>query len=268
MSSNILDKAEQYFKFQEESFGKNLLIELPEKVVDNQPNIINMDQVSADSITEINLELNKTQSSVPDEHKLSISSDWGKSYNIDELKSKIQNCTECPLGLTRKSFVFGSGNPNADILVIGEAPGADEDEQGLPFVGRAGQLLTKILESVNFSREEVYIANIVKCRPPQNRRPERQEVDKCEPYLKKQIELIKPAFILSLGLTSVDTLLNKTHKMADIRGKLTDYYGIKMLVTYHPAALLRNPNWKRFVWEDVKYLRSLYDSYLENKSKT
>ncbi|MBX3044736.1 MAG: uracil-DNA glycosylase [Candidatus Kapabacteria bacterium] len=196
---------------------------------------------------------------------ISIDETWQKSQSLDELYSKIHKCTECKLGSTRKSFVFGSGNPDSDILIIGEAPGADEDEQGLPFVGRAGQLLTKILEAIKLSREEVYIANIVKCRPPGNRRPETIEVDTCEPYLKKQIEIIKPLFILSLGLTSVDTLLKTKHKMADIRGKLQDYHGIKMLVTYHPAALLRNPHWKKHVWEDVKYFRSLYDDFLKTK---
>ncbi len=190
-----------------------------------------------------------------------VSENWWESKNITELNAAICNCKECELGELRNKFVFGSGNPNADIMIIGEAPGADEDEQGLPFVGRAGQLLTKILESVNLTREEVFIANIIKCRPPNNRRPTAAEVDQCEPYLIRQIELIKPEFILSLGLTSVDTLLKKTHKMGDIRGKFLNYQNIKMLVTYHPAALLRNPAWKKFVWEDVQLLRKEFDEF-------
>ncbi len=135
----------------------------------------------------------------------------------------------------------------------------------MPFIGRAGQLLTKILEGINLKREEVFIANIVKCRPPGNRAPLTNEVEKCEPYLKKQIELIKPQFILALGLTAADTLFKNKHKMADIRGKLFTYSGIPTIITYHPAALLRNPNLKRPAWEDVKYLRSLYNEYLAKK---
>lgn len=197
----------------------------------------------------------------PAEKSLTIDADWWKTQSLSELNQAICNCKECELGETRNKFVFGTGNQNADIMIIGEAPGADEDEQGMPFVGRAGQLLTKILESVNLTREEVFIANIIKCRPPNNRRPTAIEVEHCEPYLIKQIELIKPQFILSLGLTSVDTLLKKSHKMGDIRGKFLDYQNIKMLVTYHPAALLRNPAWKKFVWEDVQLLRKKYDAY-------
>jgi DNA polymerase len=152
-------------------------------------------------------------------------------------------------------------------MVIGEAPGADEDAQGKPFVGRAGQLLTKILQAINLERDDVFIANIVKCRPPENRRPLPNEIDACEPYLMKQIELIKPAFILALGLTAADTLLKQKHTMGDVRGKLFDYHGTKLLVTYHPAALLRNPQWRAPVWEDVKMLRRLYDEYLAGKAE-
>lgn len=190
---------------------------------------------------------------------------WRSSSSLDEFYETIHNCTNCQLGLTRNKFVFGTGNANADIMIIGEAPGAEEDAQGKPFVGRAGQLLTKIIEAINLTRDDVYICNIIKCRPPDNRRPDADEIAQCEPFLLKQIELIQPEFILALGLTAVDSLLKKKHKMADIRGKLIDYYGIKMLVTYHPAALLRNPNFKRPVWEDVQFLRKLYDDYLQNK---
>ncbi|MFM8771263.1 MAG: uracil-DNA glycosylase [Candidatus Kapaibacterium sp.] len=182
---------------------------------------------------------------------------------LDAFHAQINTCMKCPLGDTRTNFVFGSGNPNADIMVIGEAPGADEDAQGLPFVGRAGQLLTKILESIDLQRDDVYICNILKCRPPNNRKPLAGETDSCEPYLWKQIELIKPKFILALGLTAAHTLLKSSETMSALRGTIHDYQGIKTLVTYHPAALLRNPEWKKLVWEDVKFLRSLY---LEAKS--
>jgi len=161
--------------------------------------------------------------------------------------------------------VFGDGNPNADIMIIGEAPGSDEDEQGLPFVGRAGKLLTDILKAINMTRTDVYIANICKCRPPANRKPAADEITACEKYLHKQIEIIKPQFILALGLTAADALFKQSHKMADIRGKIFEYRGIKTLITYHPAALLRNPNWKRPVWEDIRYLRAMYDNYLQTK---
>ena len=178
---------------------------------------------------------------------------------LGELKNGISNCQNCVLGATRKNFVFGEGDPNADIMIIGEAPGADEDEQGMPFVGRAGKLLTDILKAINFERNEVYIANICKCRPPANRKPSTVEVFYCEAYLKKQIELIQPKFILALGLTAAEALFKKPFKMAESRGKLFDYHGIQTLITYHPAALLRNPSWKRPVWEDVQLLRQLYD---------
>ena len=147
-------------------------------------------------------------------------------------------------------------------MVVGEAPGADEDAQGEPFVGRAGQLLTKILEAVELQRDEVYICNILKCRPPGNRTPLPEEVDQCEPYLFKQLELIQPKFILALGLTAANTLLKNKFKMADIRGSFFNYRDVHMMVTYHPAALLRNPEWKRAAWEDIKLLRRSYDTFV------
>ncbi len=190
---------------------------------------------------------------------------WIMSNTLDDLYNEIHTCLNCQLGKTRNSFVFGTGNPNADIMIIGEAPGADEDEQGKPFVGRAGQLLTKILTAIDLSRDEVFIGNIIKCRPPNNRRPEQAEIDECKPYLDKQIELIQPEFILALGATAIESLTGKKHKMGDVRGEVMDYHGIKMIVTYHPAYLLRNPNAKRDVWEDVKKLRDMYEEYKKSK---
>lgn len=194
---------------------------------------------------------------------IKLDESWKYSNDLSNLNQLICNCVSCELGLSRNKFVFGSGNPKAKIMIIGEAPGADEDNVGLPFVGRAGQLLTKILESIDLSRDEVFIANIIKCRPPNNRRPTSNEVENCEPYLLKQIELINPEFIVALGLTAVDTLLKSKHKMQDVRGKILNYHNRKLMVTYHPAALLRNPNWKHFVWEDVKNLKKMYLEYLE-----
>lgn len=188
---------------------------------------------------------------------------WQADVSLSDLDRHICNCTKCRLGATRTKFVFGVGNPKADLLVIGEAPGADEDKQGEPFVGRAGQLLNKILEAVNFKREEVYIANILKCRPPENRRPHPDEVEQCEPYLWKQIELIKPKFILCLGLTAAQTLLKTQESLTNLRASVHNYHGVPTYVTYHPAALLRNPDWKRPTWEDVKKLRSAYDAVIK-----
>lgn len=190
--------------------------------------------------------------------------EWMNAKSIEELNDKIHKCTMCPLGFSRKNFVFGTGNPKADIMIIGEAPGADEDELGEPFVGKAGQLLTKILKAINLEREDVYIANILKCRPTDNRVPYSTEIAKCEPYLKKQIKLINPVFILALGLTAASTLLKTKLKMSEARGKVFEYEKKKMLITYHPAALLRNPNWKKEVWDDVRLLRKMYDEYLAN----
>jgi DNA polymerase len=185
--------------------------------------------------------------------------EWYSTATLEEFKGLICSCTRCVLHKGRNSFVFGSGNPNAKVMIIGEGPGAEEDKQGLPFVGRAGQLLTDILKAIKFSREEVYIANIVKCRPPDNRTPLPEEMDTCIPYLKKQIELIKPKMILCLGLTAAKGLLKKKDSLTSLRGQVFDYYGIKTMVTFHPAALLRNPNWKKDCWIDVQKFRKLYD---------
>lgn len=188
-----------------------------------------------------------------------IPEEWVNATSLESLEQMISTCQKCPLGQTRTKFVFGVGNPNADIVVIGEAPGADEDRTGEPFVGLAGQLLNKILGAINLRREDVFIANILKSRPPGNRTPERFEVEQCIPYLYKQLELIRPKFILALGLTAANTLLNTRAKMSELRGAVHDYHGIKVIVTYHPAALLRNSQWKRPTWEDVQHLRRLYD---------
>ncbi|GBD90641.1 uracil DNA glycosylase superfamily protein [bacterium BMS3Abin04] len=192
--------------------------------------------------------------------------DYQRATGITELYDTIHNCQNCLLGKTRNKFVFGVGNPEADIMLIGEAPGAEEDKQGIPFVGRAGKLLTDILKAIDFEREDVYIANIVKCRPPQNRNPLPAEVDACIPYLYKQIELIKPKVILCLGLVAASSLFNKKYTLTKMRGNVYDVQGIKTMVTYHPAALLRNPNWKRGCWEDVKKFKQLYIDEVRNQS--
>ncbi|GAB4137974.1 MAG: hypothetical protein Fur0015_09540 [Ignavibacteriales bacterium] len=187
-----------------------------------------------------------------------------KTESLEEFNSQINSCMKCELGKTRNKFVFGVGNPNADLMLIGEAPGAEEDAQGIPFVGRAGKLLTDILRAINFSRDDVYIANILKCRPPNNRDPLPTERSTCFPYLDKQIELIKPKVILCLGRIAGNTLLNKSEPMSLLRGgNIFQYQNIPVMVTYHPAALLRNPNWKRGCWEDVQAVRKLYDELVK-----
>lgn len=188
-----------------------------------------------------------------------INEEWTHADSLQTLEQMICNCRKCPLWESRDKFVFGVGNPDADVVVIGEAPGADENRQGEPFVGAAGKLLTKILAAINFEREDVYILNILKSRPPGNRTPEKAEIAECIPYLYKQIDLIRPKFILATGLTAAKALLGTTQRMKDLRGTIQDWHGIPMIVTYHPAALLRNPHWKRPTWEDVQLLRRLYD---------
>lgn len=190
--------------------------------------------------------------------------DFQKADSIEILHSMIKECQKCSLGKTRNKFVYGVGNPNAHAMLIGEAPGADEDAQGEPFVGRAGKLLNDILKAINLNREDVYIANILKCRPPGNRDPQPLEMETCIPYLHKQIELIKPKIILCLGRVAANGLLNKKLSLGDLRNNIYEFNKVKVMVTYHPAALLRNPNWKRGCWEDVQKFKKLYDELLAN----
>ena len=174
------------------------------------------------------------------------------------VRTDIGDCTRCKLHtLGRSQIVFGVGNPEADLMFVGEAPGADEDVQGIPFVGRAGQLLTKIIEAIDLKREDVYIANVIKCRPPQNRNPEPDEVEKCEPFLFQQIDIIKPKVIVALGKFGAQTLLRTLEPISRLRGRVFEYRGSKLVPTFHPAYLLRNPSSKREVWEDMKLVRKL-----------
>ncbi|MGH9237508.1 MAG: uracil-DNA glycosylase [Vicinamibacterales bacterium] len=168
------------------------------------------------------------------------------------------DCSRCKLHtLGRRQVVFGVGNPNADLMFVGEAPGADEDIQGEPFVGRAGQLLTKIIEAIDLQREDVYIANVIKCRPPGNRNPEPDEVEQCEPFLFRQIDIIKPRVIVALGKFAAQCLLKTDAPITRIRGREFTYRDAVLIPTYHPAYLLRNPSAKRDVWEDMKKVRAI-----------
>jgi DNA polymerase len=179
---------------------------------------------------------------------------------LAEVRKELGDCKRCKLNHTRRTIVFGEGNENAKLMLIGEGPGYDEDVQGRPFVGRAGQLLTKILQSINLPREEVYITNIIKCRPPENRNPEPDEIESCHPFLMKQISAIQPKIICALGTFSAHTLLKTEMKITSLRGKTYDLEGIQVIPTYHPAFLLRNPERKREVWEDVKKIAELLAS--------
>jgi uracil-DNA glycosylase len=177
---------------------------------------------------------------------------------LQDIRRHIGDCTRCKLHkLGRSQIVFGVGSPEAELMFVGEAPGADEDAQGIPFVGRAGQLLTKIIEAIDLKREQVYIANVIKCRPPQNRNPEQDEVDTCEPFLFEQIDVIKPKVIVALGTFAARTLLRTLDPISRLRGRVYEYRGAKLIPTFHPAYLLRNPASKREVWEDMKLVRRL-----------
>jgi len=256
MDSSIKKKILEALKDQREIFGDDLF---EEKIVSAKLKTVSAAKKYPVKESDKKITVVKEQTKNSTSLFNGIKEDWEKAASLEQLNKMICNCTKCVLHKGRNNFVFGSGNPNAKVMVIGEGPGVEEDKQGLPFVGRAGQLLTDILKAIKFSREEVYIGNIVKCRPPDNRTPLPNEMDTCLPYLKKQIELIKPKLILCLGLTAAKGLLKKKDSLTSMRGQVFEYEGIKTMVTFHPAALLRNPNWKKDCWVDVQKFRKLYD---------
>ena len=184
----------------------------------------------------------------------------GTLTSLDAIAAAVATCTRCPLYATAINPVPGEGDPNAGLICVGEAPGASEDETGRPFVGKAGQLLTKILAAINLTREQVFICNVLKHRPPANRNPLPDEVTACSPYLVRQLELIKPKVIVAFGTFAAQTLLETRLGIGQLRGQVHRYHGIPLVVTYHPAALLRNPAWKRPAWEDVQLARRILDS--------
>jgi DNA polymerase len=185
------------------------------------------------------------------------------AVSLDAVREDLGDCQRCKLAGGRKNIVFGQGNPRAQLMFVGEAPGADEDEQGLAFVGRAGQLLTKIIEAIGLRREDVFICNVLKCRPPQNRNPETDEILSCQPFLERQIEAIHPTVLVGLGKFAAQWLLKTAEPITRLRGRLGEYPArgpagaIKVMATYHPAYLLRNPGAKKDVWEDMKVVRDL-----------
>jgi len=187
---------------------------------------------------------------------------WGNSFflpeTLPEIRMSLNDCRRCKLSRGRKNIVFGEGDPHAKLVFIGEAPGYDEDQKGHPFVGAAGRLLTKIIQSMNLTRDKVYICNIIKCRPPGNRNPEPDEIETCMPFLSRQLLVIKPDFICTLGAIAGQTILKTKAPVSKLRGNFYDYNGIKVMPTYHPAYLLRNPDKKRDVWDDMKKLMKEY----------
>jgi DNA polymerase len=234
-----------------------------------------MDQSSSDLArnklqTELLYVVKGLKGQVVNQNSLSVGMEWKKgSQAIKKVKAdstkkeeqlkkvcqEMANCQLCSLGKTRHNLVFGDGNFHAQIVFVGEAPGADEDEQGLPFVGRAGQLLTDIIvKGMKLARKDVYICNILKCRPPGNRNPLPDEISKCEPFLKKQLQIISPKIICALGTFAAQTLLKTDIPISALRGRFHSYEGIKLMPTYHPAYLLRNPSAKKPVWEDVQMI--------------
>ncbi len=181
-----------------------------------------------------------------------------KNEPLNKIREELGDCQRCPLAKTRTNLVFGAGDPDAQLMFVGEAPGRDEDREGIPFVGRAGQLLTKIIQAINMTRDQVYIANILKCRPPNNRNPETEEIEKCYPFLQQQIKVIQPRIICALGAFAAQTLLQTKTPIGRLRGRGHPFNKHSLVIpTYHPAFLLRNPNKKRDVWEDMQLVIKL-----------
>jgi DNA polymerase len=190
---------------------------------------------------------------------LNIIESWGhkqerSTETLEAIRTDLGDCCRCGLSQRRKHIVFGAGDPHARLVFVGEGPGYDEDQKGEPFVGAAGRLLTKIIEAIKFTRDKVYICNIIKCRPPGNRNPLPDEIEACLPFLKRQLAVIKPDVICALGTFAAQALLDTTLPISKLKGRFHDYNGIRVLPTYHPAYLLRNPDKKRDVWEDMKKL--------------
>ncbi len=203
------------------------------------------------------------------ENNLRILAGWGKEppsktlsgprrETLEDILRDMGDCRRCRLHEKRRNIVFGAGDPAARLMFVGEGPGKDEDQQGIPFVGEAGQLLTRIIQAMGLTREKVYICNVVKCRPPENRNPEPDEIESCSRFLTRQIQSIQPAFICTLGKFSTQLLLNNKAPISRLRGRFYDYQGIRLIPTFHPAYLLRNPEKKREVWEDIQMLMREY----------
>ena len=181
------------------------------------------------------------------------------SFSLEEVGQELGDCTRCKLSGSRTNIVFGEGSPNAPLVFVGEAPGREEDLVGKPFIGEAGKLLTRIIQAIDLKREDVYITNVVKCRPPNNRNPQPDEIKTCLPFLIKQLQVIRPRIICALGRFAAQTLLGTTEKISSLRGNIYEFQNSKVVPTFHPASLLRNPQWKRQVWEDMQLIQRLLE---------
>lgn len=237
-----------FLEYEKEVYGPFTVSESPQK---NQKEIT----TSEPKVEEKPKEYTSTESDEPK----SLEEKLEACDSLEELRELCERTEELKTDLENTNLVFGVGNPHADLMIIGEAPGQEEDRQGEPFVGKAGQLLNKILKAINFERQDVYIANILKHRPPGNRNPNQDERLRSLPYLMRQIDLVDPKIILCLGKVSGTTLLQKDDSLRNLRGQFYPFRNAELTVTYHPAALLRNPQWKRPTWEDVQKVRERYD---------
>jgi len=222
---------------------KGYLVELRETGVDGLPYGYAQDIVARPDVVAEELEVLKPNV---------IAGDAFESETVESIRLALGDCHRCSLGDSRSNLVFGVGNEKSEIVFVGEAPGRDEDLKGEPFVGEAGQLLTKIILAMGFSREDVYICNVLKCRPPNNRNPQTEEIEACQPFLLRQLQAISPRIIIALGTFAAQTLLQTSAPISQLRGHIHDYHGIPLMPTFHPAFLLRNPAKKREVWDDMK----------------
>lgn len=247
----ILEDLKKYFEFQKALGLEGVVI-----VKENAETVPNLPERKEDVKIEGKLKepmIEKKEDVIKIQDQLGIFDiSSNKKLSLDEIREELGNCTRCKLHEGRTNIVFGEGNPKAKLVFVGEGPGQDEDKQGRPFVGRAGQLLTKIIGAMGLERSDVYIANVVKSRPPGNRVPEPDEIAACSPFLFKQLKAIDPDVIVCLGNTAAQTVLKTKEKLGNLRGKFHHYGRAKVMVTYHPAALLRNPGFKKPLWDDVR----------------
>ncbi len=248
-----------FFEYEKEVYGPFTVSESPQENEEE----IEIDHSKVEEETEVNElrveEESQEYSVMESDEPKTLEERLEACSSLEELRKLCETADELKTDLENTNLVFGVGNPKADLMIIGEAPGQEEDRQGEPFVGRAGQLLNKILKAINFERDDVYIANILKHRPPGNRNPNPDERLRSLPYLMRQIDLINPKVILCVGKVSGTTLLKKEDSLRNLRGQFYPFRGAELTVTYHPAALLRNPQWKRPTWEDVQRVREKYD---------
>lgn len=253
----FIEKASRFLKQQQEMYGdfsvKSLDMESSETDIQKAEIKEKKDPVTQNQVA------GRAKEEQRPEENLTPAQRIAKCQTLDDLRALCEAADELKTDLEGTNLVFGVGNPNADLMIVGEAPGYNEDQQGEPFVGQAGQLLDKIMEAIDFKREDIYIANILKHRPPNNRDPKPEERQRSLPYLLRQIEIIDPKLILCVGRISATTLLNEDTTLKSLRQKFHPFHGRELMATYHPAALLRNQQWKRPTWEDVQMLRKRYD---------